>query len=230
MTIQDTTDWREIRAAAIGDAGARETFARRYQDFVRDRLQRTPGRSLAPEEVDDAAQEVFVECFKQGGVLAAADPDSLAGFRAFLTGVIDNVARRVHERAAIRRKHLTGAPFDSEQPGVPSCHVTPSQQMDRDWAIELLQAAAAGMRERAERLGPQAKRRVELLERRFHDNQPIRAIAAIWQVDAAVLHHQYAKAREEFRQALLQTMASRRPLAAHELEAECERLLQLLAP
>jgi RNA polymerase sigma-70 factor (ECF subfamily) len=121
-------------------------------------------------------------------------------------------------------------PLDSEQVGPDGRQGTPSQQLDRQWALGLLQAAAAAMRVRAERLGEKALRRIELLQLRFQDNLPIREIAARWQVDAAALHHQYAKARDEFRAALLETLAAGRSVPPAELEAECERLLQLLAP
>ena len=50
------------------------------------------------EFVDDATQEVFVECFKQGGVLDQADPTRLKSFHAFLLGVVRNVCRRYETR------------------------------------------------------------------------------------------------------------------------------------
>lgn len=230
MPGPDTTDWQQIRRAAEGDDGVRDQFARRYEAFVRARLQRSAARSLDADTVDDAVQEVFVECFKHGGVLATADPDRLGGFRAFLTGVVDNVARRFVERAATRRKHVRGElPDPHAQPALQP-GPTPSQQLDRQWALAVLQSAAERMRARAARLGAQAIRRVDLLHLRFQDGLTIRAIAGRWGVEAAVLHHQYAKAREEFRETLLQALDNGRSLPAEVLQAECAHLFQLLGP
>jgi RNA polymerase sigma-70 factor (ECF subfamily) len=71
-------------------------------------------------------------------------------------------------------------------------------------------------------------RRVELLRLRFQEGLPIRDIATRWQTDAAVLHHEYARAREEFRAALLEVVAFYHPGTAAEVERECANLLSLL--
>jgi hypothetical protein len=47
-------------------------------------------------------------------------------------------------------------------------------------------------------------------------------------MDAAVLHHEYARAREEFRAALLQVMAFHHTGEAAMVEEECRKLLELL--
>ena len=49
---------------------------------------------------EDAVQEVFVECFRRGGALEAVGAGRVPGFRAFLYGVIRNVARRFESRPA----------------------------------------------------------------------------------------------------------------------------------
>lgn len=229
MADPETTDWLAIRAAASGDHNQRESFAHRYDAWVRGRLEQLVGGVFGRDDLDDAVQEVFVECFKRGGVLAAADPERIGGFRAFLNGVIQNVARRLGERAAIRRKHVRDQPIDSSAMP-PTAGLTPSQHVDRQWALQMVRAAASVMRERAERLGDSARRRVELLQARFEDGLPIRDIAARWQMRPETLHHQYSRAREEFRQALLQVLGADRALAPAEMEAECQRLLQLLSP
>lgn len=228
MPTPDTTDWQSIRAAAGGDAAKKDEFVARYQGLIRSRLLGSMRQGFVAADVDDAVQEVFVECFRHGGVLASAHPDRIRGFRAFLHGVVDNVARRMTERGAVRNKHV--ADVDLETVPIPADMGTPSQQMDRDWALRMLRAAAGRMRERAAQLSQGAWRRVELLELRFQRGMPIRAIAEQWQVDAAVVHHQYAKAREEFRLALLHTLAAGRSLSVSAVQAECEQLLQLLTP
>src|SRR6516225_8476631 len=98
MSTPESTCWTVIRAAAAGSPADREELARRYLGVVRANLAaRWRGSQFRPE-LDDAVQEVFVECFRQGGVLEAAGADRVPGFRAFLYGVARNVARRFESR------------------------------------------------------------------------------------------------------------------------------------
>ena len=83
------------------------------------------------------------------------------------------------------------------------------------------------MREAAERQaalaaehGEAAVRRVELLRLRFHEGMPIREIARLWGIDAAVLHHEYARARQEFLAALRDVVASHHPGPPEEVDPE----------
>jgi RNA polymerase sigma-70 factor (ECF subfamily) len=66
---------------------------------------------------------------------------------------------------------------------------------------------------------------VELLRARFHEGLPIRDIARRWGTDAAALHHEYAKARQEFKAALLEVVAFHHPGSPTEVEQECANLL-----
>src|SRR5215472_9118321 len=98
MPTPESTCWTVIRAAAAGSAADREELARRYLGVVRAYLAgRWRGSDLRPE-VDDAVQEVFVECFRQGGALEAAGAGRVPSFRAFLYGIVRNVARRFESR------------------------------------------------------------------------------------------------------------------------------------
>ena len=83
-----------------------------------------------------------------------------------------------------------------------------------------------GCRRRAAEAGPEAVRRVELLRLRFEANLPIRAIAELWGIDAARLHHAYALARQEFRAALLAVVAFHQPGTPVEIEQEAAWLLK----
>jgi RNA polymerase sigma-70 factor (ECF subfamily) len=82
-----------------------------------------------------------------------------------------------------------------------------SRLFDRDWAQAIMEEAARLQRERATGRGPEAVRRVELLQLRFEEGLPIRTIAERWRVEAARLHHDYAIGRHEFRSALLEVSA-----------------------
>ncbi len=96
------------------------------------------------------------------------------------------------------------------------------------WARSLLREAARRQKDHACRSGAAALRRVELLRLRFHDGLPIRAIAARWQIEAATLHHDYAKERQEFKTALAEVVRFHHPGTAAEIEHECVNLLSLL--
>jgi RNA polymerase sigma-70 factor (ECF subfamily) len=69
---------------------------------------------------------------------------------------------------------------------------------------------------------------VELLRLRFQEGLPIREIARRWQIEAAVVHHEYAKARQEFKAALLQVLAFHHPGSAADIEQQCSDLLAIL--
>src|SRR5205085_1207348 len=79
---------------------------------------------------------------------------------------------------------------------------SPSRTFDRAWARALLREAARHQEQRAQQVGAAAVRRIELLRLRFQEGLPIRAIADRWGTDAAALHHEYARARQEFQAAL----------------------------
>jgi hypothetical protein len=155
--------------------------------------------------VDDAIQDVFVECFKPNGVLGKASESPGAGFRPFFHGVLRNGARRHEDRPHGGR--LQEMPSDP-----PAEDASLGRAFDKAWAKSMLREAArvqAGLATGNER----ATRRVELLRLRFQEGLPIRDIAARWDDDAAKLHHEYATVREEFRTALQRVMTFHLPAA-----------------
>jgi RNA polymerase sigma factor (sigma-70 family) len=220
MSIPESTCWTVIRAAAAGSPTDRDELARRYLGVVRAYLAaRWRGLALRGD-LDDATQEVFVECFRQGGVLEAAGAGRVPSFRAFFYGVIRNVARRFEARPVRASDPLPDIAADEE---------SQSRLFDRTWAKAIMSEAAQVQRQRATEVGAEALQRVELLRLRFEENLPIRTIADRWGIDAARLHHAYALARQEFRDALLTVVAFHQPGNPVELEQEAARLLQALS-
>jgi hypothetical protein len=225
MTRIETTNWKQILDAAAGSVDARNAFALRYLPVVAAHFRARWCSNHLLEAVDDAVQEVFVDLFRQRGVLTRADPDK-GGFRGLLFGTAQIVALRFEEAAARRREWP--APSTVVRNGLPDVEGA-ARAYDRAWAQRLLAEArellAARLRARSQR----ERRWLELLERRFHGAQPIRDIARQWGVEPAWLHHEFAFAREAFRKALVATVARYHEGTPESLEAECRQLLELLA-
>lgn len=217
-----STCWTVIRGAAEGRGGDREEFARRYLPVVRDYLHARWRGSSWKNEVEDATQEVFLACFREGGALERADPGRGREFRAFLYGIARNVALRV-ERDRARRAAREGARI----PEVVEDDVDGySTIFDRAWARSIVREAADAFR--AKLTGEDA-RRAEILRLRFQEEMPIREIARLWDEDPARVHHEYARARKEFRDALVDVVAFHQPGPREAVERECERLLTMLS-
>ncbi len=220
----ESTCWTVIQAAAAGSAGDRAEFARRYGPVVRAYLASRWHSSASRHEIDDAVQEVFVECFKQDGVLERADRGR-GDFRPFLFGVVRNVALRVEGvRSSRERQQVPGSDLEA----IPDDGPSPSRVFDRAWARALFREAALEQGKKAADCGEAACRRVELLRLRFQENVPVREIARRWGMEAAVLHHEYAKARQEFKAALIEVVAFHHPGSPAAVERECANLLTSL--
>jgi RNA polymerase sigma-70 factor (ECF subfamily) len=219
----ESTCWTIIVAAAAGSAGDRAEFACRYVPVVRAYLAARWRTSPCRAELDDAVQETFVECFKQGGVLERVERDRSGGFRLFLFGVVRHVAQRFERAHSRRREQSPADDFCLE--AVPDDDPGLSRVFDRAWAKALVREAAQLQEQQAQDRGPAACRRVELLRLRFHEGMPIREIARRWQTDAAALHHEYARARQEFKAVLVEVVAFHHPGSPAEVEQECANLL-----
>jgi RNA polymerase sigma-70 factor (ECF subfamily) len=220
LSTSESTCWTVIRAAAAGNPADREELAHRYLGVVRAYLGARWRGSALRDDLDDATQEVFVECFRQGGALEIAGAGRVPSFRAFLYGVIRNVARRFESRPVRAAVPL---------PDVVADEGSQSRLFERAWAQVIMAEAAQLQRQRAAEGGPEAAQRVELLRLRFEENLPIRAIAELWGTDAARLHHAYALARQEFRAALLAVVAFHQPGSPTELAQEAASLLKSLS-
>lgn len=216
-----------IQGAAAGSADDREQFALRYAAVVRAYLAARWRDSPLLADLDDAAQEVFLDCFRHRGALERVDPARPGGFRPFLYGVVRNVALRVETGRARGRERQSPGALDLDE--IAASEAALSQVFDRAWATAVLREAAERHTVQAREQGKPALRRVELLRLRFHEGLPIRDIARQWEVDAAVLHHEYAKARQEFKAALLDVLAFHHPGSPAEVEQACADLVALLA-
>lgn len=213
-----------LRAAADGNARARSTFSRSYEATIRSFLDaRWRGRVLSTE-IADATQEALLECVKPNGVLARAD-ENRGDFRGLLFGVVRNVARRFEERA--QQRGLIRPEDSAWLQHVASDDAGQATLFDRGWARSLMRQAKKLHQARALLDGEAGRRRIELLERRFGDDEAIRHIAANWGVPAQEVHNAYRKARTEFYRCLVEVVDAHCP-STPDIDAECRRLLGLL--
>lgn len=215
-----------MRAAASGEARAARLLAETYLGIVRAFLVQRWHRSRALALVDDAVQEVFLDLFRGGGALARLDPARTPSFRAFLFGVTRKVALRHEERHA---QSSARQPYPAGVESLVAREHTMSRQFDRAWALRMVALAAERQRACARAAGADAVQRVEILQLRFGEGLSIRAIAARFAVPADRMHREYAKAREEFKQALRAELALHGEGTAGAIERECQDLLAALS-
>lgn len=218
-----STSWTVIEAAASGDEQQRRRFVTVYGPVVRAYLQARWTRPAMRQSVEDAAQEVFYDCFREGGALSRADRHRPNRFRAFLHGVTRRVAAAFEARW---RKHahpdLVGsADHESDERSL-------EEVFDRAWAQAILAEALDRLQRDARASGDGAVRRVELLRLRVHENRPIRDIAAAWEEAPARLHHEYARARKEFLSALKVTLGEHTEGVRAVRDEDVRELLNLL--
>ncbi len=220
--LESTTCWTLVRRAVGGNDRDREVFGQRYQPIMREYLRRRWHGWWLADQVDDAVQDVFVECFRVGGVLARATPGR--GLRALLVATTRNVARRYEEDAGRSRERTPDetAFLDAQ----PSREETLTALFDRRWAESMMAEAARTMQLQA--ASAEARRRYELLELRFDQGLPIREIAARWGEPARKVHDAYARARREFHRCLREVIVERGGVEPRDLDAECTMLLDLL--
>lgn len=219
------TCWSLVRDAAEGAAGALEAFALRYESPLRAYLGARWRGTRNVAHVDDAVQDVFLECIKEGGVLGKADPGRSGGFRAFLYGVARRVALRYEtghgRKQADRLSTEAGQAVEADAPSL-------SRLFDQAFAQATMREAVRRQTELAAERGDEALARVELLRLRFQEGLPIREIAKRWEREPALVHRAYAKARAEFREALLEVIEFNGASTRKEAEERAAELFDML--
>lgn len=217
------TCWTLLQEAAEGGDAARERFARLYLPVVEGYLAQRWRGSARAEDIEDARQQVLLECLRPEGVLDRALEKAERGFRAYLYGVTVNIARRIEGR----RRPLEAA-ASAVLGGVEASDAPVSEVFDRGWATALAREAGERYRETADTDDPRALRRVRVLEMRFGEGLPIREIAVRWGVDAAALHHDYATARQGFLKCLRDVIRFHHPGGEANVERELADLVARL--
>ena len=218
------TCWTLIEDAAAGSAAAREALAGRYLPLVRRALSaRWAGGPLAVE-IDDAVQEVFVECLRDGGVLERVEVERPDSFRRFLRGVARNVARRIEERRAERRDRPRSATFHADAWSADETSF--EEAFDREWARSVLREATERLAEAAQSADERARQRVELLRRHYGEGVELAALAREWGQPPRAVYHEAELALAEFEGALKEAVAFHHPDHPELVLGECRRLLE----
>jgi len=221
MASPPSTSWTLIRGAAAGHLPDRAEFALRYEPVVRAYLAARWRDGPRLPDLDDATQTALLECFREGGVLDRSD--EIRCFHAFLYGVLRNLARRFEADGA-------GGPAEPPRglDALPASEESLSRAFDRAWALALVREALRRQAARAGEPGSPGDRRAELLRLRFQEDLPIREIARRIGSDPAALHHEYARAREEFRETLHEVVGEEHPGTPGEVGRKCASLLALI--
>ena len=214
------TSWTMIDAARTGDSAARESFAVAYAPAVRGYFAARWARSSLAGEIDDAVQEVFIDCLRERGALERADTQR--PFRPFLYGIARTIALRFEQRRGAERQ----VELPEEDPEARETRL--SVAFDRAFAVEVMRAATEALRTRAHDSGGVRLRRFELLQLRFEQGLSIADIAERWGEPAARLHHLYAHARDDFRDALREVVKRRNGGLEADLDGECDWMLAVL--
>lgn len=223
MNSSESTSWNLVLGAAAGSD--RDRFASVYQSAIEAYLAQRWRNSPLESEVPDAVQEVFVEMFRSDGALGKLDRDRCSSFRAFLFGVVRNVARRCELRRQRRHQASLDDPDVLSSPGD-----SLSQHFDRTWAHNLLRIALQVLVADAEREGADAVRGVEVLRLRFQEGIPIREIARQQGCDPKVLHRLFDRQKRRFELVLRSLLEPRPGATVDEIDEEVDFLLSLLRP
>lgn len=220
----DSTCWSLVDAAAKGGTVEREAFSEQYAPLIRRYLAARWRLPPGHDQVVEGSHEVVIQLLKPGGALANVVPGRAGGFRAYLYGVVRNVALMV-ERTARRHRDLRfESCLDPEQ--VEQSEATLSQAFDRAW-VEML--AAQARRRMAEQTGPRHQAAYLCMEMRYGEGLPPREIALRSGRDVKEVYELLRTARLGYRRALLAVVAEHHPdCNEQELEAKCKELAQLL--
>lgn len=226
MQAPENTSWSMVLGAATGELVDREAFSVRYGPVIRAYLAARWHLGVDHDAVADATSDVFVECFKEQGALSRVEPGRPGGFRAFLYGVVKNVALMAERKFARRRDHTSEKDLDLD--AFEGSEETLSVVFDRAWAQAVVKEARGRMVRKAER-SPAAQRRYEALALRFEQGLPPREISVLMQLPVERVYELLKEGRSDFRTAMLEVMAGYHPGCSEaEVDGHCRELLATL--
>ena len=217
MDRYDSTCWSVVLGAAAGEPGDREAFSRVYGPVIKSYLAARWRVPYDDADVDDAMQEAFIQIFKPGGALEHVDPQREGGFRAFLYGLVRNVALMAERSERRRRQRVqTESVF------------TPDEVADSEATLSQAREAKERMIRRL-RSGGSSRDQARILDLRYAEGLPPREIASRLGIEVTVVYEALRTAKDAYRTALLEVLAGHHPGATRpELEKICAELGGLL--
>jgi DNA-directed RNA polymerase specialized sigma24 family protein len=192
-----STSWSSIQGAARGSSLDRDRFVSRYGPLMRAYLDSRWHGGPLEGSLEDAVQDVFVECLRHDGVLARAQAASLGSIRAFL--LVSYATWPGARSARFQTPRGDGEVALDPIDGSPAA----SGAFDRAWARAVVAEALELQRREAAARGERALRRIELLRLRFEEGLPIRDVAARWGDPVPLVQREYRAARRDYREALV---------------------------
>lgn len=223
MDRYDSTSWSIVLGAAAGQPSERERFSRTYGPVIKSYLAARWRVPFDDPEVDDGMQEVFMQIWKPDGALRSVDPSRAGGFRAFLFGIVRNVALMIERSDRRRRRRvatesaLGGEPVVSKGP-------TSSEVFDRAFVEAIAREARGRVVQRLAAKGASIDH-ARVLEMRYADGLPPREIAARLEVPVEAIYEGLRRAKAEYREAVLDVLAFHQPGASRaELEERFSEL------
>ena len=220
------TSWSIIEGAVSGDAEARHRFAVLYSPALRSYFEDRWRNSRCLGSVDDAVQEVFVDCYKQAGALDRVEARRDGGFRPFFYGMARNIALRFERDARRAERQGAGANFDADS--IEAEDDSASKVFDRAWARSIVREAVVLHYDRAQLLGERARLRVEILRLRFEEDTPIREIAKRLDVTPELAHREYARGRQSYQKVLEEVVAAHYGDGSIDIKERCCEIADLL--
>lgn len=217
------TSWNLVGLAGTDTDLARREFALRYEKFVRRVLAKRWLGTMFRHDFDDAVQDVFIECFKPGGVIEKADPSRGGSFRSLLYQVAFHVAARF-ERS--RRQQLIREQEGELLSDFPDTDLSGYEAVTREEVTDLVREA---LRRMVQHHDPDVRSRGQLLERHTCDNERINVMADGDPELAKRLHREHSKAKLEWKQFLVEVAQSEYRVPEDEAHAIVADLLSAFA-
>lgn len=180
----DPRCWQEALAAARGDAAARAAFWAHHARQIHAWLWLRWRHGTLRSSLDDAAQEVYLECFRPGGAMAHLDPTRAHhGLAPFLRAIVRNVAQRFERARRREREHREAYATGRATTDAGVANDTAHGAVDHE---QLAAALARLERDDPEHDGPHSLRTFVRLH--FEQGLPVRAIAHAWHELPAHVH------------------------------------------
>ena len=216
----DSTHWSVVLGARAQDPSLRNEFGERYAPIVRAYFAAYWHLPADDPRVEDATQDVFLQCFRSGGVLDNVDPARKGGFRAYLFGVARNIGLSSDRNEARRRSRTCN--LDTTEIEEDSSDSQPDAAFHQAWARHVADEAFQLMQTKG---GSGAEARVAMLRLRYFGGLSPREIARRAGLPVEETYRLLYAARGQFRAALLDVVARYSPgTSKRELVEECRDL------